>query len=79
MSEPKAYKSTITLTVFSDTPLAAWQVADLGYLVDEIDTGLMVGNATLDSEEEVSGDTLRTGLVAIGNDGSFFDSDEEEA
>jgi hypothetical protein len=68
------YKTTFTVTVFSqDTP--AVDLESLSAIEYAITEGDCIGDLAVASVEEVPEDTLRDELVAIGNDGTFFDND----
>lgn len=71
------YKATITVTVFLDEPSKEQasnllSALSLERLAQEMDEGLMVGQSALTSIARVSREQLRGELLAIGNDGEFF-------
>lgn len=71
-------KTTITLTVFHrkdvDIPNMSWP-----NILYQIDQGESIGSTEIVSTEPVPEDKVNDELIAIGNDGSFFDdlSDED--
>lgn len=66
-------KTTITLTVlhYSDEPLSP----SLEWVLEEIDTGNAVGWETGRVTVAVPADAVRGELLALGNDGEFFNED----
>jgi hypothetical protein len=70
------YKTIITVTVLSDTPL---EFDDLAELEHAISYGDCVGMHEVGTHQVVDPQCVSTELLALGNDGTFFDSlDEEE-
>lgn len=68
------YRNRLTLTVLSDRPIEG---LDIGYLLEQCDTGDMVLGAV-----DLSTDTLdRAGidaeLIAAGSDPGFYSDDDE--
>jgi hypothetical protein len=70
---PKIAKTTITFTVLhlASDPLPD----DLLVVLEETNTGHAVGWTTDRKTVEVPDSRVVTELVALGNDGSFFDDD----
>lgn len=64
-------KTTITFTVLhlSDEPLPA----DLEAVLEATDYGNAVGLETKRETTEIPDDDVQTELLALGNDGEFFD------
>lgn len=85
----KAYRTTIQLVVYSDTPIHVDPFAGegdmyepLSALIYDVTEGDKIGDwSVTEQDAPVEGDALVTELVAIGNDGRFFDSllDDDEA
>lgn len=73
----KVYKHTITLTFLSEEDWTQ-RINDEGWalseIAEEITTGDCIGDWSLDKVEQVEAGNLFDELVAIGNDGTFFDS-----
>jgi hypothetical protein len=71
------YKNVFTLIVYSEGyPLTKnWDVDDITY---ELDSGAMIGYTELLSTEKVPPERIKEDLMAIGNDGTFFQDTEEE-
>ena len=71
---PKIYKHTIKVVVLSETPElnGDW---DLETISELITTGSDIGTYGLESTEEVPRSKVKAELIAVGNDGTFFDSD----
>lgn len=83
VSNPKAVKNTITITVYTREPVEddtseAEGFPLLSQVIYEMTYGDAVGSYEITSSEPIEGDSLRQGLIAIGNDGGFFD-DEDDA
>lgn len=79
----KAVKNTITITVYTDEPLldnSDYGDAEGFPFLDEVVYGMTYGHAVgsyeIGEPERVEGEALRDGLVAIGNDGTFFASED---
>lgn len=66
----KIFKHIYTVVVLSDSDEP---VDDLNVLADSIDTGEDIGQFEHTSTEEVSAEQVKQELLAIGNDGTFFD------
>lgn len=71
-----AYKTEIKFTVYSPEPLTYEK--DLAGIVWSIDAGDSIGDWTITETSEVDGEQLRKELIAIGNDGDFFDAEDED-
>jgi hypothetical protein len=69
------YKHVFTLIVYSEgDPLNnEWDMDDIMY---EMDTGCLIGYTKLESVEAVPPERVKEDLLAIGNDGTFFDDEE---
>ena len=74
----RIYKHTIQVTVLSNYSNPAsvfgkdWGLADVAH---EIDEGDAIGSTEVTKTEKIEGAVaIRKELLAIGNDGSFFDS-----
>lgn len=70
----KIYKHTIKVVILSETPElnGDW---DLETVSELITNGSDIGTYGLESTEEVPRSKVKAELIAIGNDGTFFDSD----
>lgn len=69
------YKTVIVVTVLSDVPLEG----DLADIAREIDTGDSIGHVEMGSHQLVQYYDVKPMLLAMGNDGTFFDYlDEDE-
>lgn len=70
------YKATFTITVLVEAENAgeAWQsfLQDPHTILEEMDSGVMIGSCTAPEVSEVPADKVREELLALGNDGSFF-------
>ena len=69
-------RAILKVTVyFSDDEVSEgfFTEADLSEIGHAYTTGPCVGAAEVESIEVVEGEALRAGLLAIGNDGEFFD------
>lgn len=73
----KICKTTYTVTVLhvEDEPLRLMN--DLQCVLDEMDTGNMVGQWDRVSTEVVPSEKVVEELEAVGNDGGFFDEEIE--
>jgi len=70
------YKTIITVTVLSDTPLEFDSLVELGH---EIDSGDSIGNVEVGPHMRILDKAVKDELLSLGNDGTFFDHlDEEE-
>lgn len=67
----KIYKHVYTVVVLSESDDT---VGDLDVLANSIDTGEDIGQFEHTSTEEVPAEQVKQELLAIGNDGTFFDS-----
>ena len=76
---PKIYKHVLTVTFYSQEPLKAAgpTLSEIGYQMDQ---GDYVGNTEWDQTdvEIVGKENIVSELEEIGNDGTFFDFEEEE-
>jgi hypothetical protein len=78
-AEPVIHKTTITVTIFSRDRLELassgdselWEQVE-GWIHDSVE-GDKIGDWGITAQETVQGDQLKAELVAIGNDGDFFD------
>lgn len=68
----KIFKHIYTVVVLSDSD--ALETDSLHILADSIDTGEDIGQFEHTSTEEVPAEQVKSELLAIGNDGTFFDS-----
>lgn len=70
-------KTTITITVLhrADNPMTDCDIEEVLY---EMREGEAVGWETGRVTETVAAEQVPDELVALGNDGTFFDDDEEE-
>lgn len=77
MSKTKYFKTTFTVTVLSeDAPVSSdMEMIDL---IREMDSGDLIGQVDLTSADEVPLDKIEDELLAIGNDGTFFNLGDEE-
>lgn len=73
---PEISKTTLTFTVLhrSDQPLSR----DIGEILEETDTGHAVGWETNRVTVSVPANKVRDELLALGNDGEFFDDDDDD-
>lgn len=71
----KIYKHVVKVVILSESPDLGedW---DLDTIHEQITTGSDIGEASHESTEEVHRINLKAELIAIGNDGTFFDSDD---
>lgn len=70
------YKHTYKITIFAPRELGPVDLATIDYLMSD---GDCVGDVELVSvEEREHGYLLRDELLAIGNDGTFFDTEDFE-
>ncbi len=77
MSDKKIYKSVYTVTVLSAYPISAG--TDIALIIREMDTGDLLGQAEeITLNEEIPADKAFEEQEALGNDGSFFESELEE-
>lgn len=70
------YKHVVHVVVFSEHPTLEETLGDDWCLQDvdwAITDGDCIGNVTHESTEPVPADRLHEELMAIGNDGTFFD------
>lgn len=76
---PKIYKHVLTVTFYSQEPLRAGGPS-LNEVAYQIDQGDFVGNTEWDQTDiEIIGkENILSALEEIGNDGSFFNFEEEE-
>jgi hypothetical protein len=82
---PRYSKAVITVTVLAEESPKALealvQSMDLATILEEMDTGAMIGTYETTSVAEVPPEKIHEELLAVGNDGTFFgslDSDDEE-
>ena len=74
MGRPTVRKTVIEFTVYHrdfDDPASM----DLADVISECDTGSMIGQVTDVKESTVPDGNVVDELIAIGNDGSFFDEE----
>jgi hypothetical protein len=74
----KAVKNTITITIYTEEPLVdnldeAEGFPFLDAAIYEMTYGSAVGSYEIGEPQVVEGEALRDGLIAIGNDGTFFE------
>ena len=70
MSKARVFKTIITVTVLSDTPLEFDNLEELGR---EIATGDSIGHVEVGSHQPILMKAVKSELLAMGNDGHFFD------
>lgn len=70
------YKTTLTVTVLSDSPLA---VCDLVVIADRMDSGDLVGSVEQGESIGLTNDEAIEALEEVGCDGSFFEELLEQA
>ena len=76
----KVWKHTLVVTVFSENPTVdetfgrGWTLDDVNY---EITDGDCVGNVVVKSSNVVRARKLHDALRSVGNDGTFFDSEDD--
>lgn len=77
MSDRKILKTTLTLTVLhhEDIDIANMSIDDIAY---QIGDGESIGDMKTVSTEPVPADKVQEELLAIGNDGSFFDGLDDQ-
>jgi hypothetical protein len=69
-------RAIVKVTVYFDDDEVAegfFSDADLAEIGHAYTAGPCVGAAEVESIEVIEGEALRAGLLAIGNDGTFFD------
>lgn len=70
------YKNTITLVILSkDEPYNPDGMKDLNDIAYDLSDGDIIGTWWTESNEVVPEDRVRDELIAVGNDGDFFDDD----
>ena len=75
-----AYRTEIKIVVYSNEPLPDdWPAIDLwepvSTLIYEMTEGDMIGDWSMGPSAPIEGDELRRELIAIGNDGDFFETE----
>jgi hypothetical protein len=77
---PQVRKTVITLTVLSaadaDAPDPAY--SSLEEITQQMDTGCFLGDWIAQSSSILPADKVENECVKLGNDGSFFDLDDED-
>lgn len=73
------FKTTITVTVLSDWDSLAraqahFERTDLAEIVEDLADGIMLGNTHVGGTVEIAEQDLKAEQIALGNDGSFFDT-----
>jgi hypothetical protein len=68
-------KTVFELTVLhdSDINITNW---DITSVIEACDTGDIIGNYRVVSQENVAQENIKNELYAVGNDGTFFDYGE---
>lgn len=75
MTDP-IYRTVFTVEVFSEGPWdGGSNLTRIAYAIDE---GDCIGNTEQTSAEIVPPDQVEAHMLRIGNDGSFFENDEDE-
>jgi hypothetical protein len=78
MADGERIKKTMIVITFlhrDDYPIAATPIEDL---LNDADTGpIIAGSATILSTDTVPPDQVEAELLAIGNDGSFFEDPDD--
>lgn len=75
----KIYKTELRVIVFSEEPLD-FNFVSLEDLAASIHTGDNIGDVTIVSRSEITDPgVVRDELLAIGNDGEFFQHDEDDS
>ena len=73
------YRTVFQVEVFHDAPLdVAWDpdvLPELHYLITD---GPYIGNIEQISNDVVSADDVTTELIRIGNDGAFFNEEDDD-
>lgn len=77
------YKATYTITVLgefdserdAERSMTVIEMDTLGHLISE---GDWIGQFSCDAIDKVEADKVKDELVAIGNDGTFFDNEMED-
>lgn len=65
------HKTTVTVTVYSREPIP--DARDIADILREMDDGEYIGGSKITDRNEIAYEDARAELIAIGNDGSFFD------
>lgn len=75
--ERKFFKTVFIVTVLSeDEPISPH--ADIRDVLDRMDDGPIIGDVTYDGALPISPDKIEEELRDVGNDGSFFSTDDED-
>jgi hypothetical protein len=75
MSDKKVYKTTLVVTILSEHSPENIEHFSLADVDEWIDTGDAIGNFKLTKCDLITDKkTIQKELLALGNDGSFFDS-----
>ena len=75
---PRYVKTVITLTVIHDSTLPI-DCMELSHIAREMEEGEVIGAMTQASSTPIPDGEIRRGLMAVGNDGEFFNFDEESS
>ena len=73
----KFYKTTYTVTVLSEGE-PVHPHSDIGAVLEEMSDGGLIGDVEYTSAVEIPVSEIEAELVKVGNDGLFFDLDDEE-
>lgn len=77
MSKTKYFKTTFTITVLTeDSPVS--DGVNIIDVVRDFTDGDSIGDVQRTSANEVPADKIKDELLAIGNDGTFFNLGDEE-
>lgn len=71
-------KTIITITVLHDS-VDDLDFIELGQIIDAMNEGDMIGMSKITSTEHVAPEKVRDELLAVGNDGTFFDAIDFDA
>lgn len=74
MSDKPYYKTTVVITVLSEEPYTYTDLETLDY---DIGGGACVGKIESEPSTPLTAAQMREALLDAGNDGNFFDSDED--
>lgn len=77
MTKRKFYKTTYKVTVLSEgAPVSP--DADLEVVLREITDGEWIGEVEYEGSDEIPATKIEKELIDVGNDGSFFDTGDDE-
>jgi len=77
VSERRIFKTVFTVTVLSeDMPISP--DTDMEDVLNYINTGDGIGQVELASADSIPADKIEAELLAIGNDGTFFNMGDED-